>query len=215
MQGFFEPLRRPYVALARLGGAVSVSRYDAKQPVIPQVQFSMTLQAIIIRADGAFAETEELRRLAFITAFKEAGFDWTVDRTAFGATRKLGTLKARMSHFVRQYIKRGGDAPDIEQLISAMHRRACKVFHKLVSDGALEPRAGIRELVVSARQEGVRLALTGNLKREDADNMLVHALGSRALEMFECMTLVSNAEEAVSDEDLYRETLRQLDVDPN
>lgn len=175
----------------------------------------MTLQAIIIRADGAFAETEELRRQAFITAFNEAGFDWTIDRATFGVSRKLGNLKARMSHFVRQYLKRGGDAPDIEQLISAMHRRACKVFQKLVSDGALQPRAGIRELVVTARQEDVRLALAGNLNREDAEHMLVHALGSRGPEMFHCMTLVSNTDADVSDEELYRESLRQLNVDAN
>lgn len=173
----------------------------------------MTLQAIIIRADGAFAETEELRRQAFIAAFAEAGFDWTIDREAFGASRRVGSLKDRMAQFVRQYMKRRGETLDVEPLVSAMHRRACKVFQKLIADGALEPRLGIRELVVTARQEDVKLALTGTMKREDADSMLLHALGSRGPEMFDCLTLVSNAEAAVSDEELYRQTLSQLDVE--
>lgn len=175
----------------------------------------MTLQAIIIRADGAFAETEELRRLSFIDAFKEAGFDWTIDRGAFGETRRLGSLRDRMAHFVRQFMKRRGETLDIDQLVSAMHRRACKVFQKLIADGALDPRLGIRELVVTARQEDVKLALTGTMKREDADSMLVHALGSRGPQMFDCMALVSNAETPVADEDLYRQTLSQLDIDPD
>ena len=162
----------------------------------------MTLQAIIIRADGAFAETEELRRQAFLEAFAEAGFDWTIDRAAFGDSRRLGSLKDRMAHFVRQYMKRGGETLDVEPLVSAMHRRACKVFQKLIADGALDPRAGIRELVVTARQDDVKLALTGAMKREDADRMLVHALGSRGPEMFDCISLVSDADAPVTDEEL-------------
>ena len=53
------------------------------------------------------------------------------------------------------------------------------------------------------------------MKREDTDRMLVHALGSRGPEMFDCMTLVSNAEATVSEEELYRQTLRQLNVEPD
>lgn len=173
----------------------------------------MTLQAIIIRADGAFAETEELRRQAFIAAFAEAGFDWTIDRTAFGESRRLGSLKNRMAHFVRQYMKRGGETLDVEPLVSAMHRRACKVFQKLIADGALDPRAGIRELVVTARQDDVKLALTGTMKREDADRMLIHAFGSRGPEMFDCISLVSDADAPVTDEELYLQTLTKLDVE--
>lgn len=173
----------------------------------------MTLQAIIIRADGAFAETEELRRQAFITAFKEAGFDWTIDRAAFGLSRRLGSLKDRMAHFVRQYMKRRGETPDIEQLATAMHRTACKVFQNLVAGGALQPRAGIRELVVTARKEDVRLALVGNMKREDADQMLTHALGSRGPELFDSMTLVSDADAVLPDEDLYNQALGQIGID--
>jgi CBS domain-containing protein/beta-phosphoglucomutase-like phosphatase (HAD superfamily) len=174
----------------------------------------MTLQAIIIRADGAFAETEELRRRSFIAAFGEAGFDWTINREAFAASCRFGGLKTRMAHFVRQYLKRGGEAPDIDQLIAAMHRRACKVFQTLIANGALDPRSGMRELVVMARQEGVRLALAGAMKIEEAQPMLVHALGSRGVEMFNCITLVGEAEVAADPQALYRATLQQLEIDP-
>ena len=47
----------------------------------------MTLEAIIIRADGAFAETEELRRQAFIQTFNEAGYAWFIDREAFAKSQ--------------------------------------------------------------------------------------------------------------------------------
>ena len=170
----------------------------------------MTLQAIIIRADGAFAETEELRRQSFITALEEAGFDWTVNREVFAASRRFGCLKGRMTHFVRQHLKRGGDAPDVDQLIGVMYRRACTVFQQLIANGALQPRLGIRELIVTARQEGVRLALAGAMKREEAEQMLIHALGSRGVEMFDSITLVSEADAVVNPQELYRAALQQL-----
>ncbi|MEQ1672160.1 MAG: CBS domain-containing protein, partial [Hyphomicrobium sp.] len=172
----------------------------------------MTLQAIIVRADGAFAETEELRRQAFITAFGEAGFSWDIDREHFAGSRRLGSLRERMTFFVHQYLKRGADAPDIGQLVSAMHRRACKVFAQLLEQGRLEPRDGIRELVVTARQEGVRLALAGALKPDEAKSLLVHALGSRGPDAFDRMTLMCEADESVSPELLYRQTLADLGI---
>ncbi len=60
----------------------------------------MTLQAIIIRADGALAETEDVRRRAFAQVFTEAGFDWSCDREGFALTAKLGSGIARMSLLV-------------------------------------------------------------------------------------------------------------------
>jgi beta-phosphoglucomutase-like phosphatase (HAD superfamily) len=79
----------------------------------------MTLEAIIIRADGAFADTEELRRQAFIKSFAEAGFSWDVDKAEFAKSRAHGGLQQRMSHYVRQHLKRRPEAPDLEPLIAA------------------------------------------------------------------------------------------------
>ncbi len=175
----------------------------------------MTLEAIIIRADGAFAETEDLRRQSFITAFNEAGFEWNVDRPTFAASRKTGSLKDRMSMFVHQYLKRGPDAPDVDQLVAAMHRRACKVFCQLLEKGLSQPRSGIRDLVVAARQEGVRLALAGALKPDEAASLLRHALGSRGPEAFDVIALIDEAEAAADPQALYRKVLEQLCINPN
>lgn len=167
----------------------------------------MTLEAIIIRADGAFAETEDVRRQAFIAAFREAGFDWTIDREGFAKSRQLGSLHQRMAYFVRQYLKRRPDTPDIDQLVGAMHRRACKVFCELVEGGALPPRAGMRELVVAARQEGIRLCLASALRRNEAGSILAQALGARGAEAFDVTTAMCERDTAVVADDLYRQVL--------
>ena len=71
----------------------------------------MTLEAIIIRADGALAETEDLRRLAFARVFSEAGFEWHCDRTHFAQSRQLGPSMARIAYFAKKHLRGRPETP--------------------------------------------------------------------------------------------------------
>lgn len=122
----------------------------------------MTLQAIIIRADGALAETEDVRRRAFAQVFAEAGFDWSCDREGFALTAKLGSSEARMAHYVRSILRGKPETEDFSFLIRAMHRRASKIFGEMLSTTAIEPRPGVRDLLIEAHADGIRLVLVGN-----------------------------------------------------
>ena len=174
----------------------------------------MTLEAIIIRADGAFAETEELRRQAFIQTFNEAGYAWFIDREAFAKSRKLGSLADRMAYFVRLNMWRGPVAPDADQLIAAMHRRAGKMFSQLLANGALSPRAGIRDLIVAARQDGIRLVLAAGMRRDEAECLLVQVLGTRGSEVFDVITAVSDASDVNAQGSLYQLVVSETGIDP-
>ncbi len=174
----------------------------------------MTLEAIIIRADGALAETEELRHLAFAKVFAEAGFEWHCDRAQFSQSRTLGNAKARLTYFVRQYLSRRPETPDVEQLIGAMQRRAAKVFGELVEGSDVEPRSGIRDLVVVARREGIRLALAAGLKREVAQSLLFKVLGALGQDAFEVIAAREDADSPVAGDQIYRDALEELCLPP-
>jgi CBS domain-containing protein/beta-phosphoglucomutase-like phosphatase (HAD superfamily) len=173
----------------------------------------MTLEAIIIRADGAFADTEELRRQAFIKSFAEAGFTWDVDKAEFAKSRALGGLQPRMMFFVRQYLKRRPEAPDVDHLVAAMHRRAGKLFCELLDAGAAVPRPGIRELIVAARREGVRLAIAATLRRVEVECLLTQVLGAVGKDAFASITTLDDTNAAVSPADLYRQVVNEIAVD--
>lgn len=158
----------------------------------------MALEAIIIRADGALAETEDLRAKAFAQVFSEAGFEWKVTRDQFAASQRFGAARARMAHFVRQALKGRPETQDVSQLIKAMDRRASKLFGELIEGAKADPRPGIRDLVIAARQEGLRLALTSMLKRVDAERLLRNTLGAWAVDAF---TIVAVGEESEGDAD--------------
>jgi CBS domain-containing protein/beta-phosphoglucomutase-like phosphatase (HAD superfamily) len=161
----------------------------------------MTLQVIIIRADGALAETEDVRRRAFAQVFSESGFDWSSDREGFALTAKLGNTEVRMAHYVRSFLRGRPETEDVALLIQAMHRRASKIFSEMLVGAPIEPRPGIRDLIVAARGERLRLALVSMLCRRDTEGLLAAVLGQRGKETFDLVVVndacVSDACETV------------------
>ena len=176
----------------------------------------MTLQAIIIRADGALAETEDVRRRAFAQVFTEAGFEWSCDREGFALTAKLGSAETRMAHYVRSFLRGRPETEDFSLLIQAMHRRASKIFGELLKSSTIEPRRGIRDLIVAARAEGLRLALVAVLDRDDTDSLLATVLGFRGREAFDLVVAQGDKSDNGSDgwERLYEEARAALGLDP-
>ncbi|WP_051112013.1 CBS domain-containing protein [Hyphomicrobium denitrificans] len=173
----------------------------------------MTLQVIIIRADGALAETEDVRWRAFAKAFSESDYQWSCDREGFALTMKLGSSEARMAHYVRSLLRGRPETEDFTLLIQAMHRRASKIFSEMLADSRIEPRPGIRELVVTARAEGLRLVLVSTLARRDTEKLLETVLGQRGREAFH-LVVADEARYSGDCERLYHDTRTQIDIDP-
>jgi len=173
----------------------------------------MTLQAIIIRADGALAETEDVRRRAFAQVFSEAGFDWSCDREGFALTAKLGSGIARMTHYVRAFLRGKPETEDFTLLIQAMHRRASKLFGEMLSTSAVEPRPGVRDLIIASRTDGLRLILVSLLEPRDTERLLKTVLGDRGRQLFD--VVVSGDKSGKGEcERLYAETREILGYDP-
>lgn len=173
----------------------------------------MTLQVIIIRADGALAETEDVRWRAFAKAFSESDYQWSCDREGFALTTKLGGSEARMAHYVRSLLRGRPETEDFTLLIQAMHRRACKIFSEMLADSRIEPRPGIRELLVTARAEGLHPVLVSTLSRRDTDRLLETVLGQRGREVFHHV-VADEARYSGDCERLYRDTLALLETGP-
>lgn len=203
----------PPAQTLRRVGAGSVSGYlECILESSLEHSWQMTLQAIIIRADGALAETEEIRRRAFAQVFSEAGFEWPCDREGFALTAKLGSGISRMTHYVRSIMRGKPETEDISLLIQAMHRRASKVFGELLSTAALEPRPGIRDLIIAARNDGLKLVLVSLLEPRDTECLLTTLLGDRGRCLFDLVVSGDKSGKGECDR-LYADALSALDID--
>lgn len=174
----------------------------------------MALDAIIIRGDGALADTEDLRQRTFADAFAEAGYKWVFDRNEFAQSRKLGGTLERMTFFVRCYLRWRPETPDMQHLVSAMQRRAQKMFSELVARVELDPRPGMRDLVIAAREDGIRLGLVTALSPADARSLLANVFGGLSEGAFACISASEAANQTGEAKQLYQRIPEALETAP-
>ncbi len=157
------------------------------------------LEALIIRADGAIADIEDLRYQVFAQVFEEAGFEWRFDKAQFFDSVRFTACGERMTHLLKQSVRWRADTPDMSPLISAMQRRAQHLLVAKLKDAAsLETRAGVAELVRAARREDIKVAVVGALRDEGLCTLLSRTLGTGALDLVDsrccCTDEAANAQ---------------------
>lgn len=168
----------------------------------------MALEAIIIRADGALANAEDLRRRAFAQVFSEAGFDWTCDRQGFALTAKLGNSDARMAHYVRAMLKDRPETEDVSLLVQTMHRRSLKIFSEIVEQGEVTPRPLMRDMLVAARAEGLKIIILTRLRQQEAEGLLRAIFGTRGAQIVDSLVTMNEGASIADLPALYEEARR-------
>ncbi len=148
----------------------------------------MTLQGIIIRADGVIAETDGLERSVLNKVIQSAGFTWTCTREAFAALRQYPRRRDRYRQFVRQNLGHDRSSEDFERLIDVMTRHSGTVARELIDKDYLDPRPGARELASAARQEGIKIAIVSALPRGEAEHLMAHLFGEGSKRLISCIT---------------------------
>lgn len=118
-----------------------------------------------------------------------------------------------MAHYVRSILRGKPETEDLSFLIHAMHRRASKLFGEMLSTTAIEPRPGIRDLIITARGDGLRLVLVSLLDPKDTERLLTRLFGDRGRTLFD--SVLSGDKEGKGEcERLYTEARSALGIDP-
>jgi CBS domain-containing protein/beta-phosphoglucomutase-like phosphatase (HAD superfamily) len=174
----------------------------------------MTLQGIIIRADGVIAETDGLERSVLNHVIQAAGFSWTCSRDAFADLRRHPRRRDRYRHFVRQNLGFDRSSEDFERLIDVMTRHSGTVAREFIDKDYLDPRPGARELASAARQEGVKIAIVSAFPKGEVEHLMAHLFGEGSKRLIACIT----APETESGEEnllaVYQQAIEKLEIDP-
>ncbi|TFL18876.1 HAD family hydrolase [Jannaschia formosa] len=110
----------------------------------------MTRTAILFGAVGTLAETSELQRRAYNSAFAAHDLDWVWEPESYYNMPHAPGGRDRIA----RYAEAAGDRVDAD----AIHETKEKVFAALVDRAGLEPRKGVVETFEAARQQGVPVA---------------------------------------------------------
>lgn len=169
-------------------------------------------RAIIFDVDGTLSETEETHRKAFNRAFEGAGLSWHWDRRLYNQLLAVTGGKERIRYFIESFGAPDVPAVDLDDFILSLHAMKTVAYTEMVSNGEVELRPGISELVKDARGNGLRLAIATTTTPANVDALLDVTLGgSSDFEVICAGDSVANKKPAP---DVYELALRELGLPP-
>lgn len=174
----------------------------------------MQLEALIFDVDGTLAETEETHRAAFNAAFRDAGLDWHWDRELYGRLLKTTGGKERILSYLATNL-RVAPSPDLDLLVTALHRRKTTLYSEMITKGDLDLRPGVRAVIEETRRQGIRVAIATTTSRANVESLVRATLGSDGLRTFEVIAAGDGTANKKPAPDVYLEVLAALGLEPS
>jgi HAD superfamily hydrolase (TIGR01509 family) len=174
----------------------------------------MSCEALKFYVDGTLADTEEVHRQAFNLAFGVSRLDWIWDAPLYGELLQVTGGKERIASYIERLQLPAAERRDLTNLIPEIHRTKTRLYKELIQVGHVRPRAGVRRLMMEARDAGMRVALATTTSPENIEPLIAAAFGRQALSWFDAIAagdIVSNKKPAP---DIYNVALKSLGVDP-
>lgn len=175
----------------------------------------MTIQALIFDVDGTMADTEELHRRSFNTAFQRAGLDWAWSRETYRELLKTTGGKERIARYIDSLPElTAAQRSALRERVAEIHADKTRLYGSVVASGSLALREGVKRLIAEAREAGCHLAIASTTTAANIEALLQATLGDRALDLFDviaCGDLVAAKKPAP---DIYQLVLNTLGLAP-
>ncbi len=174
-----------------------------------------TLRALIFDVDGTLADTESVHRAAFNAAFAGAGLDWHWDEPLYGRLLEVSGGKERLTHYWRD-VRGGAPAPDAATLtdtVQRLHELKTAQYTRLVANGALQLRPGVRQLIDAASKAGLRLAIATTTSPANIEALLRSTLGADWQVRFEVIEDAATAPHKKPHPQVYLQALQRLGLE--
>ena len=170
----------------------------------------LKLEALLLDVDGTLADTEEVHRQAFNSAFEKAGLDWVWGQDLYHELLTVTGGKER----IRYYLDR--DRPDVslpddaDTFIAELHKSKTGFFVDSLAAGTVPLRPGIERLIRDAKAHGLRLAIVTTTSPENVTALFEHSFGDDVADLFDVVAaggVVPNKKPAA---DIYDYALSEL-----
>ncbi|MCR4305161.1 MAG: HAD-IA family hydrolase [Gallionella sp.] len=138
---------------------------------------TMTIKAIIFDVDGTLADTEDGHRKSFNKAFAESGLDWNWDVALYGKLLNVTGGKERIKYFISDFLPDFAKPADYEGFVKNLHAEKTRHYSKMLSEGHIPLRPGIKQLIHDAHAAGITLAIATTTTPENVSALLEAGLG--------------------------------------
>lgn len=174
----------------------------------------MSCEALIFDVDGTLADTEEVHRQAFNLAFGACRLDWIWDTPLYGELLRVTGGKERIASYIDRLQLPAAQRRGLNDLIPEIHRAKTRLYRELIEVGHVRARAGVRRLMMEARDAGIRVAIASTTSPENIEPLITAGFGGQALDWFDTIAagdVVTNKKPAP---DIYNVALKSLGVHP-
>lgn len=174
------------------------------------------LQALIFDVDGTLADTErDGHRVAFNRAFAEAGLDWDWSVELYGKLLAVTGGKERIRHYLDVYNREFTRPDRLDEFIAGLHKAKTRHYTELLATGAIPLRPGVKRLLDSAHEAGLRLAIATTTTPQNVDALLEHTLGTGWESVFELIAAGDIVPAKKPAPDIYTYTLEKMQLEPS
>ena len=172
------------------------------------------LSALLLDVDGTIADTEELHRQAFNSAFTEFGLDWNWSRDLYTELLSVTGGKERIRHYIDCYLPDFTPPDDLPEFIARMHELKTVFYIQTVEQGRAPLRPGVERLICEARAAGLRRAIATTTSPENVQALLGCSFRKASVSWFDVIAAGNAVKAKKPAPDIYRLALAELGLPP-
>jgi beta-phosphoglucomutase-like phosphatase (HAD superfamily) len=172
------------------------------------------VQALIFDVDGTLADTEEIHRQAFNAAFRSFDLQWDWDTVLYDRLLRVTGGKERLAHYIDSLPVRAAERGKLRLLIPGLHAAKTRFYRELIWLGQVRARAGVRRLMMEAREAGVLLGIASTTSQQNIEPLIHAGFGSGATAWFAAIATGDVVQHKKPAPDIYNVALATLGVSP-
>lgn len=175
----------------------------------------MMLQALLFDVDGTLADTErDGHRVAFNQAFAQAGLDWEWPVALYGDLLGVTGGKERIRYYLDRYRTDFKRPAKFDEFVAGLHKSKTAIYTRMLDEGAIPLRPGVRRLLEEARAAGMRLAITTTTTPDNVTALLRSTLGNDGENWFELIAAGDIVPAKKPAPDIYFYAMQQMQLTP-
>ncbi len=181
----------------------------------------MALKALLFDVDGTLADTEPHGHLpAYNEAFEELGLAWRWSPELYRELLLLPGGRERIRHYLKRNpllagARREAVEREAQAWVDRIHAVKSRHFKRLVQQGRVPLRPGVRRLIREARGEDLRVGIVTNASKRTLEPFLMHTLGPELRAEVDYVVSGEQAQRKKPAPDIYEIALLKLGLKPD
>jgi len=174
------------------------------------------IESILWDVDGTMAETERDGHLkAFNQAFEALGLPWRWSEQRYGELLAIAGGRERLLHDLEHQSRAPRRARQRRALADRVHRLKNDLYARIVADGGLPLREGVRELLDDCESARLQLGIVTTTSRSNVEILLKTHLGENWESKFSVTVCAREAPRKKPHPQAYLIALEALQLSPH